>query len=61
MTVQTNLGSFKGKVINAIPTHKAGNLISRSLTIQESSNAKQVIVGQKRVEFCQKIIFEFIF
>ncbi len=30
MTVQTNLGSFKGKVINAIPTHKAGNLITQS-------------------------------
>ena len=30
MTVLTNVGSFKGKVINAIPTHKAGNLITQS-------------------------------
>jgi sulfide dehydrogenase [flavocytochrome c] flavoprotein subunit len=30
MTVNTSAGSFKGKVINAIPTHKAGNLITQS-------------------------------
>jgi len=30
MTVNTSVGSFKGKVINAIPTHKAGNLITQS-------------------------------
>lgn len=29
-TVNTSAGSFKGKVINAIPTHKAGNLITQS-------------------------------
>lgn len=29
-TVQTSAGTFKGKVINAIPTHKAGNLITQS-------------------------------
>jgi pyruvate/2-oxoglutarate dehydrogenase complex dihydrolipoamide dehydrogenase (E3) component len=30
MTVTTSAGSFKGKVINAIPTHKAGDLITLS-------------------------------
>jgi hypothetical protein len=31
MTVSTvGAGTFKGKVINAIPTHKAGNLINQS-------------------------------
>lgn len=30
MTVVTSAGSFKGKIINAIPTHRAGNLISQS-------------------------------
>ncbi|HEX4933592.1 MAG TPA: FAD/NAD(P)-binding oxidoreductase, partial [Gemmatimonadaceae bacterium] len=31
MTVNTaNAGTFKGKVINAIPTHKAGNLVTGS-------------------------------
>jgi sulfide dehydrogenase [flavocytochrome c] flavoprotein chain len=30
MTVTTPKGSFKGKVINAIPIHKAGNLITSS-------------------------------
>ncbi|HKI88175.1 MAG TPA: FAD/NAD(P)-binding oxidoreductase [Draconibacterium sp.] len=30
MTVYTSIGTFKGKVINAIPVHKAGNLISQS-------------------------------
>lgn len=30
MTVQTAVGAFKGKVINAIPTHKAGTLITNS-------------------------------
>jgi hypothetical protein len=30
MTVNTSVGSFKGKVINAIPIHKAGNLITQS-------------------------------
>ncbi len=30
MTVNTSAGSFKGKVINAIPVHKAGNLITQS-------------------------------
>lgn len=29
-TVKTNLGDFKGKVINAIPQHKAGALITQS-------------------------------
>jgi sulfide dehydrogenase [flavocytochrome c] flavoprotein chain len=29
-TVNTSVGAFKGKVINAIPTHKAGNLITQS-------------------------------
>jgi NADPH-dependent 2,4-dienoyl-CoA reductase/sulfur reductase-like enzyme len=29
-TVNTSVGSFTGKVINAIPTHKAGNLITQS-------------------------------
>lgn len=29
-TVNTSAGSFTGKVINAIPTHKAGNLITQS-------------------------------
>jgi len=30
MTVLTSAGSFKGKVINAIPIHKAGNLINEA-------------------------------
>ncbi len=30
MTVYTSAGSFNGKVINAIPVHKAGNLITKS-------------------------------
>lgn len=30
MTVISGAGTFKGKVINAIPTHKAGNLITQS-------------------------------
>jgi len=30
MTVVTGAGTFKGKVINAIPIHKAGNLITQS-------------------------------
>jgi NADPH-dependent 2,4-dienoyl-CoA reductase/sulfur reductase-like enzyme len=30
MTVVTGAGTFKGKVINAIPTHKASNLITQS-------------------------------
>lgn len=30
MTVNTSVGKFNGKVINAIPVHKAGNLISQS-------------------------------
>ncbi|MFN8355358.1 MAG: FAD/NAD(P)-binding oxidoreductase [Spirosomataceae bacterium] len=29
-TVNTSVGAFSGKVINAIPTHKAGNLITQS-------------------------------
>lgn len=29
-TVNTSVGSFKGKVINAIPTHKAGKIITQS-------------------------------
>lgn len=30
MTVNTTAGAFKGRVINAIPTHKAGSLITNS-------------------------------
>lgn len=30
MTVNTSVGAFKGKVINAIPTHKAGSIITQS-------------------------------
>jgi NADH dehydrogenase FAD-containing subunit len=30
MTLNTSQGKFTGKVINSIPTHKAGNLISQS-------------------------------
>lgn len=30
MTLNTSAGAFKGKVINAIPVHKAGNLITQS-------------------------------
>ena len=30
MTVNSSAGTFKGKVINAIPVHKAGNLITQS-------------------------------
>ena len=30
MTVISGAGTFKGKVINAIPIHKAGNLITQS-------------------------------
>jgi len=30
MTVNTTVGAFKGRVINAIPTHKAGSLITNS-------------------------------
>lgn len=30
MTVNTTVGAFKGRVINAIPTHKAGGLITNS-------------------------------
>jgi NADH dehydrogenase FAD-containing subunit len=31
MTVNTTMGNFTGKVINAIPTHKAGKLVSESV------------------------------
>ncbi len=41
MTVYTSAGSFKGKVINAIPVHKAGNLISQSgIGLNNAGNGK---------------------
>jgi hypothetical protein len=44
-TVVTNLGSFKGKVINAIPPHKAGNIITNSgLGLNNSGDAKWGVV-----------------
>ncbi len=44
-TVVTNLGSFKGKVINAIPSHKAGNIISMSgLGLNNSADARWAVV-----------------
>lgn len=41
MTVNTSVGAFKGKVINAIPVHKAGNLISQSsIGLNNAGNGK---------------------
>jgi sulfide dehydrogenase [flavocytochrome c] flavoprotein chain len=45
MTVNTSAGSFKGKVINAIPTHKAGNLVSNSaIGIANSADKRWAVV-----------------
>ncbi len=41
MSVVTSAGTFKGKVINAIPVHKAGNLITQSgIGLNNSANGK---------------------
>ncbi|HPF52470.1 MAG TPA: FAD/NAD(P)-binding oxidoreductase [Draconibacterium sp.] len=41
MTVFTSEGSFNGKVINAIPVHRAGNLISQSnIGLNNAGNGK---------------------
>ncbi len=41
MSVVTSAGTFKGKVINAIPIHKAGNLITQSgIGLNNSANGK---------------------
>jgi NADPH-dependent 2,4-dienoyl-CoA reductase/sulfur reductase-like enzyme len=40
-TVNTSVGTFKGKVINAIPTHKAGSLITQSgIGLANAGNGK---------------------
>jgi NADPH-dependent 2,4-dienoyl-CoA reductase/sulfur reductase-like enzyme len=45
MSVVTSVGTFKGKVINAIPNHKAGNLISQSgIGLANSANGKWATV-----------------
>jgi len=44
-TVVTSAGTFKGKVINAIPVHKAGNLITQSgIGLNNSANGKWAAV-----------------
>lgn len=44
-TVVTNVGSFKGKVINAIPPHKAGNIITNSgIGLNNSGDARWGVV-----------------
>jgi NADPH-dependent 2,4-dienoyl-CoA reductase/sulfur reductase-like enzyme len=44
-TVVTSAGSFKGKVINAIPPHKAGDLITKSgLGLNNSADLKWGVV-----------------
>ena len=46
MSVVTNAGTFKGKVINAIPVHKAGNLITLSgIGLNNSTNGKWAAVN----------------
>ena len=46
MTVITSAGTFKGKVINAIPVHKAGDLITKSgIGLNNSANGKWAAVN----------------
>ncbi len=46
MTVNTSQGAFKGKVINAIPVHKAGNLITNSgIGLNNAGNGKWAAVN----------------
>ncbi|MBK6282640.1 MAG: FAD-dependent oxidoreductase [Draconibacterium sp.] len=46
MTVVTSAGTFKGKVINAIPVHKAGNLITQSgIGLNNSADGKWATVN----------------
>lgn len=46
MTVVSNAGTFKGKVINAIPVHKAGNLITQSgIGLNNSADGKWAAVN----------------
>lgn len=46
MTVVTSAGTFKGKVINAIPNHKAGNLITTSgIGLANSTDGKWAAVN----------------
>jgi NADPH-dependent 2,4-dienoyl-CoA reductase/sulfur reductase-like enzyme len=46
MSVVTSAGTFKGKVINAIPTHKAGNLITQSgIGLNNSADGKWAAVN----------------
>lgn len=45
MTVKTSVGTFTGKVINAIPTHKAGSLVSSSaLGLANSADKRWAMV-----------------
>lgn len=45
MSVNTSVGTFKGKVINAIPNHKAGDLITQSgIGLANSANGKWAVV-----------------
>ena len=46
MSVVTSAGTFKGKVINAIPVHKAGNLITQSgIGLANSADVKWAAVN----------------
>ena len=46
MSVVTSAGTFKGKVINAIPVHKAGNLITQSgIGLANSADGKWAAVN----------------
>jgi NADPH-dependent 2,4-dienoyl-CoA reductase/sulfur reductase-like enzyme len=46
MTVVSAAGTFKGKVINAIPNHKAGNLITQSgIGLANSADGKWAAVN----------------
>ena len=46
MTIVTSAGNFKGKVINAIPNHKAGNLITASgIGLANSTDGKWAAVN----------------
>jgi NADPH-dependent 2,4-dienoyl-CoA reductase/sulfur reductase-like enzyme len=46
MSVVTSAGTFKGKVINAIPIHKAGNLITQSgIGLNNSTDGKWAAVN----------------
>lgn len=51
MSVVTSAGTFKGKVINAIPVHKAGNLITQSgIGLNNSADKKWAGVNVRSYE-----------